>query len=306
VFEDSFFPGKQGGRARASKLVPLVLSLVLHGFIVYGVYHARFTIKMLPVGTTVRDIRIVPPLGPSLPKIVGPLRPGPAKGTLPEEGPREAGTGGGGRPAAAAPAPPAAPSPSPSSSPSPAGPVIPSLATEFQKSLASRLKSGKASELRLVLSPPGTKTEAPPAGASRTNFLDYIQGGVGRGRSGAGSGAGPGGGGGKSGGGQRAGISIPLKDYNLGPWAQKVLELIIKNWEIPTSGNLQARAAVKVVLLVKKGGEVASIEFVEGTALDALDEAALTAIRASLPLPALPNDFPGDMLEATIEFVYHD
>jgi TonB family protein len=303
VFEDSFFPRRPEGRNRAARLVPLIFSLILHGFLVYGIYHARFTIKMLPVGTTVRDIRIVPPPRPALPRIVGPLRPTPAKPGPPEEGPAETGTGGRTRPAAVEPGPPGGTASPPSSAPPPAaGPVIASLATDFQKSMSSRLKSGKESDLTVVLSPPGTKPEPGTPGPARTNFYDYIPGTVGSG----GAGTGTGGGGAGSGGAQRAGISIPLKDYNLAPWAQKVLERIIQNWEIPGTGGLRSRAAVKVVVMVKKDGQVASIEFVEGTALDALDEAALAAIRSSLPLPALPDDFPGDLLEAVIEFVYHD
>lgn len=303
MFQDSFISRGPGGRSRAMWLVPLVVSLVLHGFLVYGIYHARFTIKMLPVRTTVRDIRIVPPPQPALPKIVGPLRPTPAKPGLPEETSGEVGTGGRARPAAVEPGPPGGTGPAPSSPPqAAAGPVVPSLAADFQKSMSSRLKTGKESDLTVVLSPPGTKAEPGRPGPARTNFYDYIPGAVGSG--GAGTGAGGSGAGG--GGAQRAGISIPLKDYNLAPWAQKVLESIVKNWEIPATGGLQARAAVKVIVMVQKDGQVASIQFVEGTALDALDEAALTAIRSSLPLPALPDDFPGDLLEAVIEFVYHE
>lgn len=303
MFQDSFITRGSAGRPRTSRLIPLALSLVFHGFLVYGIYHARFTIKMLPIGTTVRDIRIVPPLQPGLPKIVGPLRPAPAKAGLREEGPGEAGTGGGARPGAPEPGPPGGAAPSPSPSPAPAaGPVIPSLAKDFENSMGSRLKSGKASDLTVVLSPPGTKPEPGRPGPARTNFYDYIPGAV----AGGGAGAGAAGSGAGRGGAQRAGISIPLKDYNLAPWAQKVLERIIQNWEIPSTGGLRARAAVKVVIMVKKDGQVASIEFIEGTALDALDEAALTAIRSSLPLPALPDDFPGDLLEAVVEFVYHE
>lgn len=301
MFEDSFFPRRPGGRARAARLIPLGLSLVLHGFLVYGIYHAHFPIKMLPTGTTVRDIRIVPPLKPTLPKIVGPLRPGPAEGRLTDEGTGAAGTGGGARPPAAQPEPQAAPS-APSPSPSPEGPIIAALAADFQKSLSSRLKSGGESELKVVLSPPGTKAGPGPAVQRPPDFSKYIAGSVGRGGAGTGTGAGTAG----AGGAQRAGISIPLKGYNLGPWAQKVLELIIRNWDLPWAGTLQTRTAVKIVLMIKKDGEVISIELVEGTALDTLDEAALAAIRASLPLPALPDDFPGDILEAAIEFVYHD
>ena len=301
MFEDSFFPRRPGGRARAARLIPLGLSLVLHGFLVYGIYHTRFLIKMLPTRTTVRDIRIVPPLKPTLPRIVGPLRPGPAEGRLIEEGTSEAGTGGGARPPAAEPAPQAAPS-APSPSPSPAGPIIAALSADFQKSLSSRLKSRGESELKVVLSPPGAKAGPGPAVQRPPDFYKYIPGSVARAAAGTGAGRGTAG----AGGAQRAGISIPLKGYDLGPWAQKVLEIIVKNWDLPWAGNLRARTAVKIVLMIKKDGEVMSIELVEGTALDTLDEAALTAIRASLPLPALPDDFPGDILEAAIEFVYHD
>ncbi len=305
MFQDSFIPSGSGGRARSRWLLPLVLSLILHGFLVYGIYHARFTIKMLPVGTTVRDVRIVPPLHLTVPKIVGEMKPPPAKPGRTEEGPGEAGTGGGGRPPGPEPAPPGAPAPAAASS-APAGPaagpVIPSLAKDFEKSIGSRLKSGQGSGLTVILSPPGTKPEPGTSGPVRANFYDYIPGATGSG----GSGPGTGGGGAGHIGAQRAGISIPLKDYNLAPWAQKVLERIIQNWEIPAVAGLQSRAAVKVVVMVRKDGQAASIEFLEGTAFDALDEAALAAIRTSLPLPALPDDFPGDLLEAVIEFVYHE
>jgi TonB family protein len=63
---------------------------------------------------------------------------------------------------------------------------------------------------------------------------------------------------------------------------------------------------VKVILMIRKSGDISSLEVVEGSILDVLDQAAVNAIRASLPLPALPADFPGDFLEAYFEFTYHD
>jgi TonB family protein len=61
-----------------------------------------------------------------------------------------------------------------------------------------------------------------------------------------------------------------------------------------------------MIVVIKKTGELDSIEILEGTSLETLDRAALEAIRASLPFPALPADFPGDLLEITFEFVYND
>jgi TonB family protein len=85
-----------------------------------------------------------------------------------------------------------------------------------------------------------------------------------------------------------------------------VLELIVANWTLPPVGSLPERSRVKVLLMISKDGRVSSLELVEGAAFDELDQAAVRAIRASLPFPALPADFPGDFLEASIEFTYHD
>jgi TonB family protein len=97
-----------------------------------------------------------------------------------------------------------------------------------------------------------------------------------------------------------------LKGYDLTPWALKVLEAIQKNWDLPLVGNLPDRTRVRIILVIRKSGDISSLEVVEGTVLDVLDQAAVKAIRASLPFPALPADFPGDFLEAHFEFTYHD
>jgi TonB family protein len=60
------------------------------------------------------------------------------------------------------------------------------------------------------------------------------------------------------------------------------------------------------IVVIRKTGELDSIEILEGTTVEALDRAALDAIRAALPFPALPEDFPGDLLEIIFEFVYND
>lgn len=80
----------------------------------------------------------------------------------------------------------------------------------------------------------------------------------------------------------------------------------MKNWNIPWVGRLPDKAIVKLTVVFRKNGEVASLELVEGAALDALAEAALNAVRMSFPFPSLPDDFPADLLQASFEFVYHD
>lgn len=303
MFEDALGLRKKNGRSRSRTYRALGISLLLHGLLVYGFFHARFTIKILNLETKVQNVRIVPPLRLTAPKIVG----APPQRTMPSEAPAGEPAGGragpGGRgPRGAAPVPPPIPNAArPTIGPTSQGAVIPSLATRFRESLASRYRTEQGSELRIVLSPPGTKPWAgtSPAKAGPPDFYQYLAGAPGTGEGGRAAGAG-------GTGGQRASISIPLRGYNLAPWAQKVLELIMKNWDLPWTSGLSGRTQVRVIVVVRKNGELASVELVEGTARDILDEAALGAVRASLPLPALPDDFPGDFLEASIEFTYHD
>ena len=309
MFEDCLGLRKTGGRSARRRTTAWGISLVLHGLLVYGIVHARFTIRILNLGVKVQNVRIAPMARLTIPKIVGaPAREAATAEAVPEE---QAGAGAGtagrrGRPGRSVP-----PAPQPAGSaagtaPSAEaqGPVIPSLAAKFRDSLASRYRTGQGPELSIALAPPGTKaTAGTPAKANAADFYQFISGSPGPGEPGVGTGGGKGGG---TSGGQRASISIPLKGYNLAPWAQSVLELIMKNWELPWASGLSGRVQVRVIIVVRKNGELASVELVEGTARDVLDQAALQAVRASLPFPALPGDFPGDFLEASIEFTYHD
>lgn len=306
MFEDSFLTRGANGRTRLAKLLALGISIILHAFLVYTLYHARFQIKLLQVGPAVRNIVIGPSLASSAPKVVGPVRPGGPTGGPPAEGgpvPESAAGSRRARPAESAPPPPV---PAGEPGPGAAAGAVPSLSSKFQKSLASRLKTDQESEFKIVLSPPGSKPgpTTPAAKGRVTDFYSYIPGPVSRPGGGYGTGLARGRGG--TGGGQRAAISIPLKGYDLTPWALKVLEVIQKNWDLPLVGNLPDQTRVRIILMIRKSGDISSLEVVEGTILDVLDQAAVRAIRASLPFPALPADFPGDFLEAHFEFTYHD
>ena len=101
-------------------------------------------------------------------------------------------------------------------------------------------------------------------------------------------------------------MSIALKGYDLLPWATAVVDRIQLNWALPSVPEVPAGAKISMIVVIKKTGELDSIEILEGTSLEALDRAALEALRASLPFPALPADFPGDLLEINFEFVYND
>jgi len=315
MFEDSLIPPKKDKPSPRDKALGILVTVLVHVLLGILIYHGRFTVKILPFAKEeVRTVLIVPPLKVALPKVVG----GRGLSEIPG-GPQEAaGPGRAARqPEEVRPEPepepvePAAaevaglPAGGGTVPPPGSGSVIPSLSSRFQQSITTHGKS----DLIIPLAPPGTPPGPPGigGGAPLPDFPKYASGaysggvtGYGRGR--GGSGTGRGGGGGR----QRVGMSIPLKGYDLLPWATAVIDRLQLNWSLPSVPEVPDAARISMIVVIKKSGELDSIEILEGTSLETLDRAALEAIRASLPFPALPADFPGDLLEITFEFVYND
>jgi TonB family protein len=311
MFEDSFASPKRDRPSRRDRAAGILITVLFHAVLGFLIYHYRFTIKILPFGKeTVQTVVLVPPLNVAIPKVVGgrglaDVPGGPAGGSAAKQA-EEA------RPEPQAslepPGPPGEPDraagggvvPPPGS-----GLAIPSLSSRFQESISIHGKSG----LTIPLAPPGTPPGPPGVGggAPLPDFSQYTRGayrggvgGYGTGGRGGGSGAGGGGGG------QRVGMSIALKGYDLMPWATSVVDRIQLNWILPAVLEVPDKARISMIVVIKKTGELDSIEILEGTSIEALDQAALEALRSSLPFPALPADFPGDLLEITFEFRYDD
>ena len=318
MFEDSFVSPKPGKPRSRDRIAGLLVTVVVHVILGLIVYFGRVTVKIFPSpDEEVRSVVLVPPLKAALPKVVGgrglaeipggtPGAPGPAAaGAGPADRTAAAEEPGAGEPAGGGEGPtPGAPGSGWLTPPPGSGSAIPSLSSKFRESLAVHGKSS----LTIPLAPPGT----PPGpasiagGAPMPDFSRYEPGVYGAGgTSGYGRGRGRGGRGG-GGGGQRVGISIPLKGYDLLPWATKVIDSLQVNWMLPSAPEVPEGAKIGMIVVIKKNGQLDSIEIIEGTSIEALDRAALDALRVTLPFPALPADFPGDLLEITFEFVYND
>ena len=305
MFEEQL-PQQKNGRPRRDRAAGILVSLLVHVLLGLAVYHGRFTIKVLSFSKDeVRTVVIVPPLKVAIPKVVGgrdlaevpsalpegPLRTARravAEEVKPVPGEEAEGAGEPGEQAVGAAPPPGAAS------------AIPSLSSRFQESLAIRGRS----DLTIPLAPPGTPP-GPPGFVGAAPIPDFSKYDRGASASRVGYGAGTGRGGGSRGR-QRVGMSIPLKGYDLLPWASAVVDRIQRYWVLPPVYDLPDAARVMLIVVIKKSGDLDSIEILEGTGVEALDRSALEAVRGGLPFPALPADFPGDLLEVTFEFVYND
>ena len=294
----------------------LAISLALHALLIYGLYHARGTIKILTFGREVRNVRLAPPVRMVVPeRIEDYIRNSPAPG------PFELGT----RRQSARPAP--APGASPeASNPDEAGPrsglapdnlmknapgTPPSSGEALSGSLAlgSRYSDEGDGRLRINLlaipdhvqdAPMGFEGGVPSGRPFRAYILPGLATSRDRGRRGSGAGGGTGGSG------QRASAVFQSPGYDISPWAAKVMDRVQLNWAIPSALNVTGRSEVRIAVTIEKSGAFSAFAVTELAELEVFNAAAEAALRASAPLPPLPDDFPGSNLPAEFVFAYHD
>lgn len=302
------------GQARA-RIIGLIISLTLHSVIIYGLLKAKVEIKILPFERErIQTVVLSPGLRVPLPKIVGGrISPQPTFPKDNEVSIKPSEFGGEARIAAADIAG-SEVSGTTTAIPGAESAAIPALSKKFSEALSSRPKTVEKPGLSITLGQPGS----PPISARGTSINksglppDLISGlpGSGSGIASWGRSGGWGTTKGKTTGqpfkSQHLGISIPAVGIDFSAWAGQVMEKIQKNWVLPKTGKLAKSSRVRFSVLIKKTGELSSIEIIEVSSIESLDEASLGALRASLPFPPLPDNFPGDLLEVLFEFRYHD
>lgn len=317
-------PSALGTRFR---LFGLAVSLVIHVLLVLALFSIRISVKVWKVEKEkVQTVVLGPSLKYPLSAAAGGLpagRTGLAENTMsgiesPAAGsrssPQPSGNEGRGREAAG----PEGPAGGggggqPAQRPEDAG----VLSRKFQESVSGLVRKNP-SGLYFPLGLSGAGGRGPATGDDRKGLRpeDLLQGLPGA--SGLGRGYGSGGPGGIPGGTsygrpgaafrrRRVGISMPSKGVDLTPWAEQVVATVQNNWRIPTiSEKLAGSVKARFNVIIKKSGEMESIEILDITRLEALDQAAMAAIRASLPFAALPDGFQDDFLEILFEFTYND
>lgn len=100
----------------------------------------------------------------------------------------------------------------------------------------------------------------------------------------------------------RGRVSVYTKDYDITPWAEMVVKLILNHWLIPSSQEIKEKELVKVSITVYKDGKIAPVNIISPSQKESVNQAVLEAIRLSSPFPQLPEDFPYEALEIYIVF----
>jgi TonB family protein len=107
-------------------------------------------------------------------------------------------------------------------------------------------------------------------------------------------------------GGRQAKASFKVQDYDINPWAERVVNRIQSNWIVPLRQVALTRNVVGISVTVERNGDLSSVGIINSSQDQTLDQAALEAVNKSSPFPNLPADFPHKNLEAVFVFQYYD
>lgn len=103
------------------------------------------------------------------------------------------------------------------------------------------------------------------------------------------------------------GILIPfdIKEKTVAAWTETVLDRIERNWIIPVSARLAFSGQVQVTLTIEKNGSPQALVMDDPSLPEAVAQSALHAVKASLPLPPLPENVAGQAFAFTFVFIYN-
>ncbi|MCJ7680878.1 MAG: TonB C-terminal domain-containing protein [Candidatus Aminicenantes bacterium] len=101
-------------------------------------------------------------------------------------------------------------------------------------------------------------------------------------------------------------VSSAVRADILIPWAGRVVEKVQMNWTPPVSESDLTGFTVRIALEVGSGAQVLSLHILDPSLLPELDRSALDAVRLSFPLPELPRDFPDEPFSFILVFSVHE
>lgn len=93
--------------------------------------------------------------------------------------------------------------------------------------------------------------------------------------------------------------------YDITPWAQRAVYRVKANWLFPPAVSAGIKGVVGVYLVIERDGRISSMEIRQTSGIQPFDQAALNALKLSVPFAELPFDFPRRNLPAYFIFHYN-
>lgn len=100
-------------------------------------------------------------------------------------------------------------------------------------------------------------------------------------------------------------MSFSTHDQDAIFWSQRILTRIERNWIIPTVTRIGYSGQVEITLTVDRSGELLSLSVAKSTAHETLEQAALHALKTSLPFPPFPESIRTQTFVFQLVFTYN-
>jgi protein TonB len=102
-----------------------------------------------------------------------------------------------------------------------------------------------------------------------------------------------------------SGVFFDTQGYDLGPWANRVIAMVRKNWIVPVAADLGLKGIVGISFQVDRSGKILNPQIIAPCEVPSYNQAALQALMITDPFPPLPADFPRPVLPAVFRFYYN-
>jgi TonB family protein len=98
--------------------------------------------------------------------------------------------------------------------------------------------------------------------------------------------------------------NIP-SDPRLAFWAGRVKKLVESRWNPPTGIDVSGTAKTVISFQVERSGKIVEVDVMQSSGNTLLDDLAKRTILRLEKVPMIPENFPGDLLKVSYEFIYN-
>lgn len=88
-------------------------------------------------------------------------------------------------------------------------------------------------------------------------------------------------------------------------WASRTKKLVEQRWNPPQGLEVPGKAKTVVTFEVARSGKIGAVTIAESSGNTLLDDLARRTILRLEQVPPIPENFPGDLLKVSYEFIYH-
>jgi TonB family protein len=100
-------------------------------------------------------------------------------------------------------------------------------------------------------------------------------------------------------------IQFDTKGVEFGPWIRRFVAQVKRNWLIPYAA-MTMKGHVVITFNVHKDGSLTDLSVIGPCPIDAFNNAAFGALKASNPTEPLPPEYPADKAFFTVTFFYNE